>query len=695
MFSNFSRGSSTIVALRTILFIALVAASFAAPTAFLGCSDDSSTPPPDPVGSVRGVVIEPQSGQPIEGASVTIDPVAAKKSATTTTDADGEFWFLDVKPGLYNLSIDASAIVVDPGNLDLVYLGSTVIIEVVAGRETSSDFFAPVVDTSEETPVVPGRPTVVEPASIPGLRIDIPADAVTFPPGSGSTINVVELGFDQGPSPLPPGFAPVLTIKILPEGTLFDPPATITWPNRAEMTSAHPFEQYSHDGSGWAPDGGATANASAVEPDTGTDVGAASTHFIVCAETIATGSLVDQFQAPISGAEITLHASVYPFEQQEWVPLESAGGMTDAAGNFAIGGVHACRLFFSAEYSSAEAFGQLNETSSVMASSGGNTDLGDYTMELTTQTRYFVSGTVRRADGSPAAGVDMSWFEPGPGKGFGAITDEFGDYTMEIQHDPGATIRVSAWDGDTGASGDVETMVPPLTQSGSTVSLPDIYICNQDDFDSCGEWGSWQLNGNILALTLNRLVCGQVETEEMPIQLNSLVDGTLSFQFEDNGQTVDAMMTRVQGFGPSGITAGNLPGVYAAEADSVVSLVVGFYADGTMNAWSAGDTSLQSQWGTYTADSDSLYVDFLFSNEIEGGPQPGQSMTVAWSREGDTLTIVDPQEPSVFNACPNGPDDGAVENAWVNANGNFTLLIYDGEFATVAPMQPAPGKMFR
>jgi hypothetical protein len=691
MFSTDIRRSGRMSALRLILAIGLIAALSAAPVAILGCGDDSSGPAPDPVGSVSGSVIEPVSGLPVVGATVTIDPVTAKKAASTTTNVDGEFWFEDLVPGSYSLTVDATGIVVDAGNPDLIYVGTTVQIEVRAGRDTSNDFYTPIVDSSQDTDVTPGQPTVLQPESIPGLRIDIPADAVTFP-GGGSTgaLNVVELGFNQGTSPLSAGVAPTMMIRILPEGTVFDPPATITFPNRDVAADGYSFEQFSHDGDGWVSDGGATAAGEAINADTGTDIGMASTHYVVCDAHTVTGTVIWGAEVPLQGAAVSLWATISPFGETKQVPLEGMGDTTDAAGGFSIPGVRACRVAFSAEYATAEGYGALEAGDPTGADVSGTTDLGTRYMEIVTDTFFTVAGTVRHADGSPAAGVYIYWYDPNANgnKGVPLITDADGYYELEISYTPGATLRVQGFSEQTGESGDAEFTVPPLQQSGTTVTV-DFSICSQLDQNPCGQWGTWSLSGNMLRVTLSELACGVVVTDVMEIELTGLENGGLGIRFVDNGQTVEGVLMRVQGFGPTGISNANLPGIYAAPD---ASLVVALYADHTMNAM-GGDGQLTAQWGTYAVSGSTLDVEFLFSNE-PGGPQAGDSMSVTWSRSGDTLSIIDPQETSVFEACPHGPDDGALENLWLGGGGDFTLVLYNGEFAGIS-RYPVPAKAFR
>jgi hypothetical protein len=692
MFSTVFRRPSALPALRVILAIGLVGALSAAPFVLFGCGDDSSSPTPSTTGTVSGAVVEPSSQLPVVGATVTLDPVPGKRATSTLTDSSGDYLFEDVEKGAYTLTVDASGVVVDAGNPDLVYAGFSTQIQVVAGRETKTDIYAPIVDTSEDTDVTPGEPTVLQPESIPGLRIDIPADAVTFPGGgSTGTLNVVELGFNQGPSPLAPGVAPTMMIRILPEGTVFDPPATITFPNLDGAADGYPFEQFSHDGDRWVSDGGATAATEAIDADAGTDIGMASTHYVVCDAHTVTGTVIWGAEVPLEGADVSLWATIKPFGETKQVRLEGLGDTTDAAGAFSIAGVRACRVGFSATYSSAEGSGMLEPSEGTIADASGTTDLGTRYMEIVTDTFFTVVGTVRHADGSPAVGAYINWYDPNSqqNKGVPLVTDGEGHYALEIVYTPGATLRVQAFDEQSGESGDAEFTVPPLAQSGTTITV-DFRICSQFDQDPCGQWGTWSLIGSTLRVTLSEEECGEVVTDVMDIMLTGLEDGALGISFEDNGQTVEGVLMRVQGFGPTGISAGNLPGIYAAPD---ASLIVAIYADGTMNATGGGDGGLTAQWGTYTVDGSTLNVEFLFSNEV-GGPQTGDSMSVTWSRSGDTLTIVDPEDTSVFEACANGPDDGSLENLWVAVGRDFTLVFYNGEFAGISPYS-GPVKAFR
>ena len=73
----------------------------------LAACNDSALPPGGSYNAVQGVVLDAASGQPIMGATVTIDTVL-----TTTTDAQGKFSFAKVPVG------DVDVVITAPGYKD-------------------------------------------------------------------------------------------------------------------------------------------------------------------------------------------------------------------------------------------------------------------------------------------------------------------------------------------------------------------------------------------------------------------------------------------------------------------------------------------------------------------------------------------------------------------------------------------------
>ena len=92
--------------------VALVAACAAVPAAASG--QDRSAPPPAGRGSLAGTVVAAETGHPLAGAVVALEPAAEAgpgsagappraRSPTVVTGADGSYRFADLEPGVYRL----------------------------------------------------------------------------------------------------------------------------------------------------------------------------------------------------------------------------------------------------------------------------------------------------------------------------------------------------------------------------------------------------------------------------------------------------------------------------------------------------------------------------------------------------------------------------------------------------------------
>jgi protocatechuate 3,4-dioxygenase beta subunit len=658
-------------------------------TGCLGGSEDPSGPEVMN-GTVSGRVIEPASGDPIVGAMVTLASVGGQKTriaatSTTTTDENGEFWFLDVTPGDYVLTVDASAVVVDPTNPDLEYADYSTQVSVGAGQTTSADGYAPVVDVSQSATVTPGQPTVLQPEGIPGLRIEIDADAVTFPDGShGGDLNVVQLGFDQGPAPLPHAMVPAMMIKIVPEGTTFDPPARIQFPNRDEAPQGRAMELFSFDltGNAWTAEGGATSLGDVVASNSGVGIDVASTHFVVCNAHTVIGRVVDQSEVGVANATVKLWALVNPFGHgSDLVPLEGTSTTTATDGGYTFSNVRACNVSVSAVLDTPEGFGEIEPGDPIQAGAEGTTEIGTRVMEVVTETRFAVAGTVRLADGTPVSGARVEVFDPsGSGTAQQWLTESGveGHYEFaEVTGDPGQQLGIYAYQASSNLGGEMMFQVPELSQSGTLLTV-DITICNNPEAVLCGEWGTWSVAGNTMQVVSYEVVCGETQVDEEQMTLLSLVDGVLTLQMEENGQMETVVFSRVQGSGPSGISAANMVGIYADGFDEAY---LALFADGT---WSWIDSSSEQpslQHGTYTATASQITVTFLFSTEPD---TPTEPYTFDYILSGDTMTFINPgEENDVFERCEHGFASGA-EGVWGTTHSNndgLNLIIYRGEFA--------------
>ena len=85
----------------------------------------STTPPTATTGDLKGTVIDGSTGQPIQGASVTITPNPLGINPNATTDSTGAFSILSIPPGSYTVTITA------PG-----YTGQSYTVSIMAGVAT-------------------------------------------------------------------------------------------------------------------------------------------------------------------------------------------------------------------------------------------------------------------------------------------------------------------------------------------------------------------------------------------------------------------------------------------------------------------------------------------------------------------------------------------------------------------------------
>lgn len=88
--------------------------------AFCGCAKDEV----ETSGTIYGIVNDADNGEPIQGASVSLNPTGK----TANTGSDGRYEFLDMEPGQYTIQISK------PG-----YKTNTKRINVIAGEQASGD----------------------------------------------------------------------------------------------------------------------------------------------------------------------------------------------------------------------------------------------------------------------------------------------------------------------------------------------------------------------------------------------------------------------------------------------------------------------------------------------------------------------------------------------------------------------------
>jgi hypothetical protein len=197
---------------------------------------------------------------------------------------------------------------------------------------------------------------------------------------------------------------------------------------------------------------------------------------------------------------------------------------------------------------------------------------------------FSVSGLVRTTGGSPVVGATVQ-FEGrscitarAPGADLqrdliSAITDGAGHYLLaNVTGQPGIEFQLSAYQVANGLVGRGRGTVPPLAENGSTLN-GDITLCTEQQALSACPTGTWTLTSNQLHIAPDAaaLVCDATALDVPdPITLQSLTSGVLTLLVQQDrgcGPTTETnTFTRVKGTGPSGPTAGNLPGIYRRTA---------------------------------------------------------------------------------------------------------------------------------
>lgn len=241
---------------------------------------------PNPGGttSFTGVVLTTQSLVAVPGVTVRIEGV------TTTTDATGRFVLTGVPTGRHILHVEGRTATRPETFPDLVFD-----VDVLAGQENrlGRPIFLPIIDTASSVTItgMETQPVVVRSTAFPGFALEIQPGSATFPDGSRSgVVTVTAIPPDQVPMSLLDNGLSGVVVSIQPGGTIFNPPARVTYPNldglapgeRVNLTS------FDHDAGAFINIGPGTVSAdgSTITSDPGVGIRVAAWHAAVPARRI-------------------------------------------------------------------------------------------------------------------------------------------------------------------------------------------------------------------------------------------------------------------------------------------------------------------------------------------------------------------------------------------------------------------------
>lgn len=182
------------------------------------------------------------SDEPIMGATVSLDGV------TATTDAAGAFILVGVTAG------PARPLMIDGGTASAPNRRYPVILEpanIVAGQANTVPYvyYLPPIDVQYEVQLVPGQPAAAGNPRVPGLQMNVPADAhLRNRDGSPVTrVSITPLSIDRTPTPLPPNVATNIVYTSQPGGALTDVAIPVVYPNLAGSDPGTRITLYAFD----------------------------------------------------------------------------------------------------------------------------------------------------------------------------------------------------------------------------------------------------------------------------------------------------------------------------------------------------------------------------------------------------------------------------------------------------------------
>ncbi len=200
----------------------------------------SALQPADPgLTSITGLVLDNQDN-PLPNVTIRIDG----SNRQAVTDSQGQFKITEAPVGPVHLIVDGSTTTNEGEWPTLTYNLVT-----IAGAENPLSAPVYMVKLDTENSVYVGKEDkVLTLKKVPGFKLEVKANSVTFPDGAREGfLSVTPVNASKIPMAPPNGMQPQFIVTIQPAGAKFDPPAPLTLPNVDGHAPGAQVEMYSFD----------------------------------------------------------------------------------------------------------------------------------------------------------------------------------------------------------------------------------------------------------------------------------------------------------------------------------------------------------------------------------------------------------------------------------------------------------------
>ncbi len=208
--------------------------------------------------SLSGIVLD-NASRALQGATCTL-LIGASESVTTSTDASGQFAFVNLLgAGPAELFIDGQSVFAVRGaptpqgsfpslKYDLILVPNT-------ENTLTTPVLLPPLDPTNAVPFDNSQDVELTVAAIEGLRMIVRAGSMTRAdgtrpsPSNPAILSLNQVHFDDVPMPMPDGASPPFAWTLQPSGARFDPPVEIVYPNISGLPagSIAYFLSFDHD----------------------------------------------------------------------------------------------------------------------------------------------------------------------------------------------------------------------------------------------------------------------------------------------------------------------------------------------------------------------------------------------------------------------------------------------------------------